>query len=274
MKPMSRLVTASAATALAVGALLVPATAQAAPILAEDATSSACVVTGGDLTWGVKESFRSYISGTIAHGSWEVSDGATYETPMFGWSNPTGEIDASTGEGTVSFNGLIHFTGHDGALNLQMSNPSIQFSGDGTAQLLLDTTSQRANGEIAIDEEQAYIGKIEGIGDIDPSSGEVAFVDAPAVLTADGADAFGGFYGSGDDLDPITLTLQLVPCEAAGGSDSGAEDQGANDEQITTQVPAEQSVPWLPIALGGVAVVVIVVTAGMLIAGRKKNVED
>src|SRR5690606_10044019 len=147
-------VTAAAATVLAGGALLIPATAhavpvsahtapvsahvapttaQAGPILAEDSASSTCVVTGGDLTWGVKESFRSYISGTIAHGSWEVSDGATYETPMFGWSNPTGEIDANTGEGSISFTGLIHFTGHDGALNLQMSNPSIAFSGDGTA---------------------------------------------------------------------------------------------------------------------------------------------
>lgn len=278
MKTMSRVLTAAAAVALTGSALLVPATAQAVEAttvhLAEDNATSTCVITSGDLSWGVRESFRSYISG-IANGAWEVSEGATYETPKFGWTNPVGQIDADTGEGTASFAGLIHFTGHDGALTLKLANPTIEFVGDGTARLLLDSTSQRATGELAIDEEQAYIGKIEGIGDIDPASGAISFVDASVVLTSDGASAFGDFYASGEALDPITLNLQLEPCAAAEGGAAGSDDSGEVTTQDTATPISEeatgQNVPWLPIALGGVAVIVIAVASALLITGRKKN---
>lgn len=269
MKYSSRVTTLTAAIALAGSALLVPSAANAGPTVAEDAVSSACSVTGGSLNWGVKESFRSYISGSIANGSWEVADGASYETPSFSWTNPVGEVDAATGEGTVSFAGSIHFTGHDGALDLTLANPSIVFAGDGTAQLLLDTKSQRATGEIAIDEAQAYLGKIEGIGQTDPASGEVAFEGASAILTADGATAFGDFYASGDELDPITLSVQLGPCE---GTPAAVVDEPDEPEVIAAPVETQeqQGFPWLPVIIGGVAVLVIGVTAGMLFAGRKK----
>src|SRR3546814_3461048 len=48
--------------------------------------ATACDVVGGELSWGFKESFRAYISGSIAAGEWTTSGGATYETPSFGWS--------------------------------------------------------------------------------------------------------------------------------------------------------------------------------------------
>lgn len=260
-----RITTGAAAGAFFATALLVPATAHAAPALTEASPSSVCEVTGGELSWGVKESFRSYISGSIAHGKWEVADGATYETPSFGWSNPVGEIDAETGEGTVSFTGSIHFTGHDGALDMTLANPTVALQGDGTAQLLLDTKSQRATGEVAIDETQAYIGKIDGVGQIDPASGEVQLEAAPAVLTSDGATAFGDYYSSGDELDPISLTVQLGPCEGAGAVGPAP----AETEEPAAQ-QASSGVPLVPIIIGGVALVVIGVTAGMLVAGRKK----
>jgi hypothetical protein len=227
-------------------------------------------VTGGDLSWGVKESFRAYISGTIANGSWEVADGATYETPLFGWSDPTGEIDAETGEGLVSFAGSIHFTGHDGVLDMTLANPSIELKGDGTARLLLDTKSNDAQGELKLDEQQASIAKIEGVGAVDPASGEYSFTDAAAILTSDGATAFGDFYASGDEVDPVTLSVQLGPCE---GTAPVADDEQATDDGLIAPAPveAEQSIPWLPIIIGGVAVLVIGITGGMLIAGRKKT---
>ncbi len=271
MKPMSRLATSAIAATFAASALLIPAAASAAPLQTEDAVSSTCTVTGGDLKWGVKESFRSYISGSIANGSWTTAGGASYETPLFGWSNPVGEIDAETGEGSVSFTGSINFTGHDGVLNLLLANPTLVLAGDGTAQLLLDTRSNNAQGELVIDEQQAYLGKIEGIEQADPARGEFVFADAPAVLTADGADAFGGFYASGDALDPVALSLQLSPCAGQVSAPAPApesEDASAN----TAADQPSNSVPWVPIVLGGLAVVVIGVTVGMLIAGRRKGV--
>lgn len=274
MKSMSRLLTASAAAAFAAAALLIPTTAHAAPaapVLTEDTTSSTCTVTGGTLSWGVKEGFRSYISGSIANGSWEVADGATYETPLFGWSNPSGSIDATTGEGSVSFTGSVHFSGHDGVLNLLIANPTIVLGGDGTAQLLLDTKSNNAQGELVVDEQQAYIGKIEKVGAADLSSGVFSLANAPAVLTADGAAAFGGFYASGDELDPLTMSLQLGPCEGTAGVPTPPETSDKVEAVANDPGAAKTGIPWLPIAIGGVALVVIGVTAGMLIAGRKKG---
>lgn len=268
MRLLAKTTTFAAAAVLVASAMLVPTAANAAPILAEGASDSTCTVTGGELSWGVKESFRSYISGSIANGSWEVADGATYETPLFGWSNPTGEIDAVTGEGLISFTGSIHFTGHDGVLDVMLANPSIELKGDGTARLLLDTKSNDAQGQLKLDAQQATLAKIEGLGDADPTSGGYAFSQASAVLTSEGATAFGDFYGSGDDVDPVTLMVQLAPCEG-----TVAETEPADVDPVTAPIPepAEQSVPWLLIVIGSVALIVIGVTVGMLIAGRKKR---
>src|SRR5690606_13834026 len=102
--PMKRTGRILTATALSVGLLAPAAAITGTPtIAAADEADSTCQVTGGELTWGVKEAFRSYISGAIANGEWTVSDGAGYETPSFSFSEPTGEIDAETGEGSVTF---------------------------------------------------------------------------------------------------------------------------------------------------------------------------
>jgi hypothetical protein len=267
MKHMNRFVTGAAAAAFAASALLAPAAAQAVPILATTTANNSCEVTGGELKWGVKEGFRSYISGTIANGSWQVADGANYETPLFSWSNPSGAIDAATGEGSVSFAGSIHFSGHDGVLNLHIANPTVVLNGDGTANLLLDTKSNNAQGELVVDEQQAYLGKVEGLGQLDPASGALNIDEAPVVLTADGATAFGGFYASGDELDPVSLSLQLGPCEGTPAAPAATEEAG--EEAVLATQEQKSEVPWLPIAIGGVAVLVIAITGGMLIAGRK-----
>ena len=155
---MSRLFKAGAGVALVAG--LVPlhgvAAAPAAPVAAET-PAGACAVEGGTFTWGVKESFRSYISGSIANGEWQVSDGLAYEVPNFVWSGATGEIDPSTGAGSVSFGGTVHFTGHDGVLDLTLANPTIEFEEDGTVALLLDTKSNDAQGNLAVDETQEWV---------------------------------------------------------------------------------------------------------------------
>lgn len=277
---------ALAATALTAMAILAPTAANAATTSpataattendasatpANDATGS-CQVTGGSFNWGIKESFRSYISGSIANGSWEVADGATYDTPLFGFTNPTGEIDPSTGEGQVSFPGSVHFTGHDGVLDLTFQNPTIEFKGDGTARLLLDTRSNDASGELVLDEQQVSLAKVDGVDSSNIAGGEMKVTDAPAVLTSEGAKAFGDFYASGDEVDPLSFTLQFADCEGAGAGADAGEDQATPDEPVATAADeSEAVVPWLPIIIGGVAVVVIGVTAGMLIAGRKKT---
>lgn len=268
MKTTARTRLTAALGAAALSAVALTPVAFAATAASADEPGSACEATGGELTWGVKESFRSYISGTIANGEWQTSDGASYETPEFAFGEANGGIDATTGEGSVSFAGTVLFTGHDGVLNLILANPTIEFVGDGSARLLLDTKSNNAQGELVVDEEQVAVGKIDAVGDVDPSNGSLEVDAAPVVLTAEGAEAFSGFYATGESLDPVSLSVQLGPC----ASEAGDTPTEAPEESVAEQPVAEESgTPWLPIAIGAVAIAVIGVTAGMLIAGRRKG---
>lgn len=257
---------------LASSVLAAPAAVQAVPLAAEDA-AAACTVTDGTLTWGVKESFRSYISGSIANGSWETSDGATYDTPSFQWGSATGEIDPATGTGSVSFAGSVHFTGHDGVLDLTLANPTLEFEGDGKATLLLDARSTDATGEVTIDSEQEWVGDVVAgsFSAITEDGFEAAAM--PATLTNSGAKAFAGFYEPGVELDPIDLALSFDGCDI---SDVATEapvnetPQAAAEPVAEAPAAAEQQIPWIPIVIGGVAILVIGVTAGMLLTGRKR----
>lgn len=255
----------AAVTAAPVAATAAPATAQA---------NGSCTVQSAEMTWGVKESFRSYISGSIANGEWTVSDDMRYETPDFIWNQVEGAFSETLEEGRIAFTGAVHFTGHGGAMELDLADPVIEFAGDDTAYLLLSmgaTDTANAGGEAATSEVRAA--KIDLTGVVAAQGGDLEIVSAPTRLTAEGADAFNGEYGSyvsGEELDPVSLTA-AADCVLA---ESTAEEPTTPAEPAETAEPeqaAEQGVPWLPIIIGGVAILVIGVTGGMLIAGRGKK---
>ncbi|MDR6866629.1 hypothetical protein J2Y69_001222 [Microbacterium resistens] len=177
------------------------------------AIGGGCTVTGGTLTWGFKESFRSYISGTIANGSWEASAGATYATPDFTWSGATGRIDPQRGEGQVAFTGLVRFSGHGGLLDTTIANPVLSITPQGVT-LLLDTSG------VSMDD--ALAGKTDAVAHaavpfaalaVDPAAIVVdgtsaALAAVPATVTPEGFAAFGS-YEAGTSLDPVSASLTL-----------------------------------------------------------------
>ena len=228
----------------------------------------------GTFTWGVKETFRAYISGTIANGSWSESDGASYETPSFRWGSGTGSIDPETGTGTVSFTGRIHFTGHDGVLDLTFANPTLEFEGDGKASLLLDSRSTNAQGEVVVDTQQEWVGDVEVKDGLPVSGGKIVVEGLPTTLTNSGAKAFAGFYQPDIPLDPIGYELTVPDCgDAAGGSaqpESGKPSAAADDAGAAPAQQAGNEVPWLPIGIGGAALLVIGLTGGILIGGARR----
>ncbi|WP_300267507.1 HtaA domain-containing protein, partial [Microbacterium sp.] len=100
----STLVGALIAAASIVG---VAAPAQAAEADVADATFS----------WGLRDSWRNYISGPIAHGTVTPAAPATADgNGVASWSGGTGTIDAESHVGAVSFGGSVNYYGHDGAL--------------------------------------------------------------------------------------------------------------------------------------------------------------
>ena len=196
-----------------------------------------CDVDDATLTWGFKESFRSYISGTIANGEWTVSDGATYETPNFGFTNGTGSYgDAGN---RVSFEGAIRFTGHGGILDTTVSDPRIEWSGaNGTLYLSVTGTTQEG---VPIDEFGVPFATL--VLPTDPPT----FDEVTVTLTDEGAAAF-GTYEAGEAFDPLTLELNL-----------------AGDCALTR---AEgPPIGWIA---GGAAVVVAAVVTGFIIVRRRR----
>jgi large repetitive protein len=165
-----------------------------------------CVVSDGALTWGFKESFRSYIYSTIANGEWTVTDGATYETPSFGFANGAGSYDPPSGRGSLAFAGTIEFTGHGGILDTIVANPRVQFVDATTAYLYLDVSGTTQEGaEIA--ESTVEFARLDlAAAAVEVAGAALRIVDAPATLTADGAHAF-GTYPAGEPLDPVTLVF-------------------------------------------------------------------
>ena len=256
----------SAVAAAVIGAALLAAPAPASAATAET-TDQSCTITGGTLTWGLKESFRAYISGSIANGSWETTDGAAYETPSFIWSNGTGSYDPATGTGAVSFTGTVHFTGHDGVLDLTLANPTIEFEGDGAAALLLDARSTDMEGETAVDAQQEWVGEVDLGGAPAVADGAIALTDLPTVLTNSGAAAFAGFYEAGVELDPLNLDLAVADCDAPAEVVAAAEP--AETPPAAPVADGSPDIPWAPIIVGGAALIVIGLTAGILIGGRR-----
>jgi large repetitive protein len=198
------------AALLAVGALaLVPA----APAVAQ---APGCEVGAGSLTWGFKESFRAYIDGSIANGEWTVADGATYDTPSFGFTAGDGRLDPRGPLGAVDFPGSVRFTGHDGVLDTTIADPVLQFRGDGKAFLLLDVRGVTMDGdEIAMSVSRFVELDLSG-QDLELVDGILTLDEAPATLTADGALAFPN-YPEGEAFDPVSATIDVgADCDLSG----------------------------------------------------------
>ena len=226
-----------------------------------EAAQVGCPVDDAALTWGFKESFRSYISGTIANGEWTVADGATYETPSFGWSDGSGSYDADTFEGLLSFDGSITFTGHSGALNTTVSSPRIEFVDAETAVLLLDVSGTTQEGA-PIDLTGVEFATIDVAG-AEVVDGQFVLTDATVTLAADGAAAF-GTYPEGEALDPIALAFSVdAACVTAASADV-----------TTTEAvePASSTADfwWLLWVLAGLLVVAL---AAWLVISRRRVVE-
>ncbi|MCS4491452.1 HtaA domain-containing protein [Corynebacterium sp. ES2715-CONJ3] len=183
-----------------------------------------------DARWGIKKSFQSYITGSIAKGSWSLA-GVRYTDGQFIFSGRSGAIDPQARTGTIAFNGGVKFTGHQGVLNLQLTNPEIQFTGS-TGQLVAAVTSSDTSGTVS-NYGRVVVANLQFDSlDLSDSSANGA---ARVTLTAAGARAFAGFYEPGIDLDPLTFSATLKPgancatgqggrASAAIAGDSGSAD--------------------------------------------------
>ena len=172
----------------------------------------ACEVKDVSITWGFKESFRSYISGSIAQGSWEASGDVGYEIPHFTLTGGTGHVNAARDEGIVAFEGGIVFSGHDGILETSLQNPELIIIGSREATLMFDVTGDTME-EVSVNQPDVPFATVtwgRGAENVVPSDGVWSVEGAEAVLTQEGSDAF-GTYPAGEKMDPLSFRFEVAP---------------------------------------------------------------
>nr|WP_281352356.1 HtaA domain-containing protein [Phytoactinopolyspora alkaliphila] len=218
-----------------VGTGLVPGEEASVVVTADPDSAS-----DGSLNWGVRESFRTYIEGNIAHGSIDVSPPAS--------RNDDGTFRFADGHGTVtraearlSFAGEVHFEGHDygdGALlQMTLSAPAVIVDGD-TGVLVADVTSKSLDGGDVVEYPDVEFAELDfSAAPLTVEDGVVSATAVPATLTEDGVPAFADFYDAGQALDPVSFEAALggdVRVEL--GPETVGEDGGV---ELTWTVPGD-----------------------------------
>ncbi|MDO9410261.1 HtaA domain-containing protein [Patulibacter sp.] len=177
------------------------------------APATASIVSGTS-DWGVKTSFRNYITGPIAGGKVVVSDGAsTNADKTFRFGAATGTVDRSTGALSIGFRGTVYFEGHGSgdaaALRVWIRNPRVvTTAGATTGALHADMTSKDLNSGRTVDYPDVRVADLDLTkGTRTVSATGVTWDAVPATLTEAGSPAFGGFYNAGAELDPISFAV-------------------------------------------------------------------
>lgn len=160
-------------------------------------------IKSANLGWGVRDSFRNYVRGGIANGSWELN-GTSYSSDAFNWSNGTGTFKG--GKGSISFSGSVRFTGHHGILDTTIANPRLEINGN-SGTLYATMNSNDSSGKATNYGEVALL-KVDLSG-LQSSADAVSVNGAATTLTTEGAKAFAGFYDAGKDMAPLSFSAAI-----------------------------------------------------------------
>lgn len=216
-------------------AVLLTALLAASPIVVAPAALAIEVnspIMAGEVVWGVKESFRKYIEGNIAKGSIAATDGAKQQSDgTFQFPGAAGAYNAAGPTIELNVNGAVQFSGHEGALDLQISNLRISITGD-TGLLIADVYSKKyPSGEEGSFPDVA-LARLDTSRGVSLSANTLTLSKVAATLTQDGAPAFAGFYDAGETLDPISGTFTVGPFRDVSGT-LGAPNYSAFNAEIT-----------------------------------------
>ncbi|MFI6461762.1 HtaA domain-containing protein [Streptomyces sp. NPDC050538] len=253
-------------------------------------------IADGKLDWGVKESFRSYVVGGVANGKITTSDGATQAAGngVFTFTDATGTYDTDADTLSAAFEGAVNFKGHEdnGTYGLDLTFTDLKATLDnGTGELTADVTSLGEKSEdVVLADLKA------GSTDLTAKDDVITVDDVTATLTAAGAKAFGGFYQTGAELDPLDLSVALttdatLPTDGSSSTTgTGTGSSGGTDNSGTTGSTSGGGVTGsttgsvngslastgseIPAAaLGTAAAVTVAAGAGVVFAMRRRRTE-
>ncbi|MGW0860314.1 HtaA domain-containing protein [Streptomyces sp. NPDC002690] len=221
--------------------------------------------------WGVRRTYREYVTGPVAGGEWTLAGGAKDGGALFRFPGGKGTYDPAKRVLEAAFVGSVHFTGADG-LDLELAHFTVSVK-SGTGTLRADATNAGAvSANVPLVTFDA--------GGLTPKDGLAVLTEAPATLTAAGAKVFGSLYAAGTAMDPVSLavavdrgaTLPALPDLGSGATASAAPaatTPSASPSVATATTAETDSGPaaggWL--AIGALA---LAAAAGVLYAGRRR----
>ncbi|WP_328909861.1 HtaA domain-containing protein [Streptomyces sp. NBC_00234] len=242
-----------------------------APAKKKDAGRTAGRIEDGAVDWGVRRTFREYVTGAVGQGRWTLADGAQDGGALFRFPRGKGTYDAKKQKLDASFAGSVHFTGAQ-RLDLELAGFEVAtVSGKGT--LSADVTS---GGDTRKDVPLITF----AARDFAPEDGLAVLTEAPATLTAEGAEALGSLYKAGTAMDPVSLAvavdagaqLPALPDLGSGTAPSAmssATGSAAAAPAAEPVVAASDSGPGTGLAVGGG--LVVLAAAGALYAVRRRR---
>ncbi|MFF1907816.1 HtaA domain-containing protein [Kitasatospora sp. NPDC058218] len=248
-----------------------PAAAPEAPARTEFAN--------GALDWGVRRTFRDYVTGAIAKGRWELGGGAADGGAFFRWTPAKGGYDPAAGALTASFGGSVRFTGMRSGdaygLDLTLANPGVTVAG-GQGRLVADVSGRTPDGgsqTLTAVELAAF----DAAG-LTPEVGLLKATELPLRLTEAGAKAFGNLYPAGTEMDPLSFAVALDPAAALpplpdiGSAPPAAPSPSATTAPAAAPAAASSSSAGVPAAVaGGLLVVALAATAAVLARRRRRS---
>jgi hypothetical protein len=222
--------------------------------------------------WGVRRTYREYVTGPVAQGKWTLAGGAKDGGALFRFPAGKGTYDPGKQTLDAAFAGSVHFTGADG-LDLELAHIAVSVK-SGTGTLRADTTRSGAVSKNV----PLVTFAAEGFA---PKDGLAALTEAPATLTAAGAKVFGSLYAAGTAMDPVSLAvavdrgakLPALPDLGSGATATAAPataSPSATRPAAATVAAETESGPaarrWIP-----VAALALVAAAGVWFAGRRRS---
>ncbi|MFE7132532.1 HtaA domain-containing protein [Streptomyces sp. NPDC057638] len=243
-----------------------PAQKPATPARAAHAFQDAAV------DWGVRRTFREYVTGSIAQGRWTLSGGAQDGGALFRFPRGTGTYDPAARTLDASFAGAVRFTGQH--LDLTLSAVSAKVTA-GRGTLSADVTSAGTTT-------RAVPLVTFAAPDLTPEDGLASLTEAPATLTAEGARAFGSLYRAGTAMDPVSLAVAVdraaaLPALPDLGDDTPATTPPppapatpAAPEPVPAAASADDGeLPVVAVAAGGAGALALTAVAFLLVRRRR-----
>ncbi|MDY6143076.1 MAG: HtaA domain-containing protein [Arcanobacterium sp.] len=224
--------------------------------------------TSGSLSWGVRDSFTSYIRGSIAKGGFTTAGGASWNGSDFVFPLTGGVYDSDAYTGTLYYGGSVAFTGHEGILKTTFSNPVLTIRGS-NATLSATVNAQDMKGNVVYSGQQIALVTMR-LSSASLNGGHFNFSASATTLTSAGTKAFAEFYASGEPMDGLTGNAAMALRERCNpdGTKTIFDAFGA----ARTGDPNDPQLASTGSSLAGFGLAALILTvAGLALAGRSQR---